>query len=107
MTNHKWNILTIMRFYNRIGKDFNAHVYVNFVTPFDTANSNKKNVPSMSKVYEIIRRHVANGWCVRRGENLVITQKGINALMAWEKIRYVKNANVSSETLRRRKLLQD
>jgi hypothetical protein len=41
------------------------------------------------------------------GNNVVITDKGIAALMAWEKQKYLREAEVSSETLRRRKLLQD
>lgn len=107
MTNHKWNILNIMRFYNRIGKQFNAQVYVCFVTPHDGPNKGR-NVPTLSKVYEYIRRFISNGWCVRDGEeNVLITPKGLKALEAWEKTRYVQQAQVSDETLRRRRLEQE
>ena len=102
MTNHKWNILNIMRFYNKIGKQFNAQVYVNFVTPHDGPNVKGRNAISMSKVYEYIRRFISNGWCFRDGDNIVMTQKGLKALQAWEKTRYIKQAQVSNETLRRR-----
>ena len=106
-TNHKWNMLNIMRFYTRIGKDFNADIYIDFVSPHDGANAKARNVPSRSKALLIIRRYLENGWCIRVGENVVITPKGITALEAWEKIKYQQQANVSPETLRRRKLLQD
>lgn len=107
MTNHKWNILNIMRFYNRIGKEFNAEVYLCFVTPHEGANVKSKGAPTLSKVYEYIRRFISNGWCVRDAENILITQKGLKALEAWEKTRYVQQAQVSDETLRRRRLEQD
>lgn len=106
MTNHKWNILNIMRFYNKIGKEFNAEVYLYFVTPHDGPNKGR-NVPTLSKTYEYIRRFISNGWCARDGENIRITPKGLKALQEWEKKKYLKEANVSDETLRRRRLEQD
>jgi len=107
MTNHKWNILNIMRFYNRIGKEFNAPVYIQFVTPADGAHAKGRNVPTLSQTYEYIRRYISNGWCARDGENIRITPKGMKALEAWEKKKYLKEVNVSDETLRRRRLEQD
>lgn len=102
MTNHKWNILNIMRFYNKIGKQFNAQVYMEFIAPGEGSHAKMKNTPSISKVYEYIRRFISNGWCFRDGDNVVMTQKGLHALHAWEKTRYIKQAQVSNETLRRR-----
>lgn len=85
MTNHKWNILNIMRFYNRIGKQFNAKVYLDFITPHEGSNVKNKKAPPLSEIYTYIRRYIANGWCERAGDNVVMTQKGLMALMEWEK----------------------
>lgn len=106
-TNHKWNILNIMRYYTRIGKEFNAEVYVRFVTPAEGSHAITRNPITLPQAMQFIRRHVENGWCKRVGKNLVITDKGVKALEAWEKTRYLKSANVSDETLRRRRLQQD
>jgi hypothetical protein len=106
-TNHKWNTLNIMRFYARIGKQFNADIYLQFIGPQEASHAKVKTLPSRSEILNIIRRHVENGWCIRVGNNVVITDKGIAALMAWEKQKYLREAEVSAETLRRRKLLQD
>jgi hypothetical protein len=106
-TNHKWNMLNIMRFYTRIGKEFNADVYIDFVSPHEGANTKGKGVPTRSQALLIIRRYLENGWCIRVGKNVVITDKGIAALMAYEKTKYIKEAQVSNETLRRRELARD
>ncbi len=104
-TNHKWNILNIMRYYSRIRKPFNARVYLDFITPqsTDPERALVRSQTSLSEIQAIIRRHISNKWCQRVGDNVVITQKGINALVAYEKTKYTKEANVSEETLRRRR----
>lgn len=109
-TNHKWNILNIMRYYTRINKPFNAEIYIRFITPNDQAHSpakNAKNVPTLSQALLMVRRHIENGWSERVGDYVVITEKGRKALEAWEKTRYIQQASVSNETLRRRRLKQD
>lgn len=85
MTNHKWNVLNIMRFYTRIGKDFNAEIYMDFITPHEGANVKRSNLPEMSVIRTIIRRYVENGWARRVGKNVVITDKGIHAMYLYEK----------------------
>jgi hypothetical protein len=85
MTNHKWNVLNIMRFYTRIKKPFNAKVYLEFITPHDGPANRSKNVPTLSEIQLIIRRYIENKWAVRVGDNIVITQKGIIAMVEWEK----------------------
>lgn len=104
-TNHKWNILNIMRYYSRIGKPFSAQVYLDFITPqtTDPERALARTKTSLSEIQAIIRRHLSNGWCRRSGNHLIITQKGINALVTYEKTKYTKEANVSEETLRRRR----
>ena len=96
-----------MRFYTRIGKEFNADVYIDFVSPHEGANAKSKNVPTRSQALLIIRRYLENGWCMRVGKNVVITERGIAALMAYEKTKFIKDAQVSNETLRRRDLARD
>lgn len=86
-TNHKWNILNIMRFYNRIGKDFSAQTYVRFVTPVEGSHARSKTPVTLPQVNTLIRRHVENKWCERNGELLNITDKGLRALEAWERAR--------------------
>jgi len=105
-TNHKWNVLNIMRYYTRINKPFNAEVYVKFIgvkgeTPDELGGVDKIPVP-ISKISEIIRRYVSNGWAVRNGSYVTITPKGTQAMVKYEKVKYKKDASVSSETLRRR-----
>lgn len=90
MTNHKWNMLNIMRFYNRIGKPFNSQVYLNFVTPHEGAQSKTRNPISLPQANDFVRRYVENKWCKRVGENLVLTQKGLDALIEWEKKKAVE-----------------
>jgi hypothetical protein len=85
MTNHKWNVLNIMRFYTRIKKPFSAKVYLEFITPHDGPANRSKNVPTLSEIQLIIRRYIENKWAVRVGDNVVITQKGIIAMVEWEK----------------------
>jgi hypothetical protein len=97
-------MLNILRFYTRIGKEFNADIYIDFVSPHEGANVKAKGVPTRSQALLIIRRYLENGWCIRVGKNVVITPKGIAALEAYEKTRFIKQAQVSSETLRRREL---
>lgn len=104
-TNHKWNILNIMRYYSRIRKPFNAQVYLDFITPqtTDPERALARTKTSLVEIQAIIRRHLSNGWCRRSGNHLIITQKGINALVAHEKTKFTKEASVSQETLRRRR----
>lgn len=85
MTNHKWNVLNIMRFYTRINKPFNAEVYVRFITPNDAPANKSVKSPPVSDIYKIIRRYIENGWATRVGRDAVITQKGLIALNEWEK----------------------
>ena len=87
---HNWNVLRIMRFYNRIGKPFNAGVYIHFMTPHDGTPSTKQRRPEISDVQVIIRRYLKNKWCVRDGENLVITPKGTKAIMEYDRERFAK-----------------
>ena len=84
-TNHKWNVLKIMRFFTRINKPFNAETYIRFITPNDGPPQKGKNTPSPEEVRSIIRRYVENGWTERIGKDVVITQKGLLALNEWEK----------------------
>jgi len=85
MTNHKWNVLNIMRFYTRIGKPFSAQVYLDFVTPADGMVARNRKVPTLSEIQLIIRRYIENGWSRRVEKNVVITPKGIAAMIEWEK----------------------
>jgi len=80
MTNHKWNVLNIMRFYTRIGQPFNAKVYLDFVTPGDGPLGRNKTIPTLSEIQLIIRRYIENGWAQRVEDNVVITSKGIKAM---------------------------
>lgn len=100
-------MLNIMRFYTRIGKDFNADIYLNFISPQEPSHAKQKNIPTRSQALLIIRRYLENGWCIRVGNNVVITRKGIAALQAYEKTKFIKEAQVSAETLRRRELQRD
>lgn len=92
MTNHKWNVLNIMRFYTRIDKPFNAQVYLDFVTPADGMVARNRKTPSLSEIQLIIRRYIENGWCKRVEKNVVITPKGIEAMLEWEKKTSLANA---------------
>lgn len=85
---HEWNILRIMRYYNRIGKPFNPDVYIYFMTPHDGTPSSKRRRPDIQKVQVIIRRYLKNKWCVRDGDNLLITPKGTKAIMEFDKKRF-------------------
>jgi hypothetical protein len=105
-TNHKWNVLNIMRYYTRINKPFNATVYTKFIgangeTSDELRNTAKVPVP-VSTISLIIRRYISNGWAVRKGENVVITPKGTLALEKHEEIKYKRDSMVDDETLRRR-----
>ena len=105
-TNHKWNVLNIMRYYTRINKPFNATVYTKFIgasgeTSDELRKTAKTPVP-VSTISLIIRRYISNGWAVRKGENVVITPKGMQALMKYEEIKYKRDSMVDDETLRRR-----
>ena len=102
--NHKWNVLNIMRYYTRINKPFNATVYTKFIggtgeTSDELRNTAKVPVP-VSTISLIIRRYISNGWAVRKGENVVITPKGMQALMKHEEIKYKRDSTVDDETLR-------
>lgn len=103
-TNHKWNILNIMRFYGHMNKKFNAEIYMEFIAPFDKRRKDYQSPIDLATTRQIIRRHVAKGRCVRVGDRLRITEKGLVALRLWEKARYVEEADVSAETLRRRRV---
>lgn len=85
---HEWNVLRIMRFYSRIGKPFNVDVYTHFMTPHDGTPSSKTRRPDPRQISTIIRRYLKNKWCVREGENLVITEKGIKAIREFDKTRF-------------------
>ena len=105
-TNHKWNVLNIMRYYTRINKPFNATAYIKFIgangeTSDELRKTAKTPVP-VSTISLIIRRYISNGWAVRKGENVVITPKGMLALMKYEEIKYKRDSMVDDETLRRR-----
>lgn len=74
MVNHKWNILKAMRFYNRIGKEFNAETYGKFyLAKFDE-----------SKILLEIRQHRRCGRVELKNKNLVLTDKGYTDLRTWE-----------------------
>lgn len=85
---HEWNVLRIMRFYSRIGKPFNVGVYTHFMTPHDGTPSSKTRRPDPQQISTIIRRYLKNKWCVREGDNLVITEKGIKAIREFDKARF-------------------
>jgi hypothetical protein len=97
MTNHKWNILNIMRFYNRIGEEFNGQVYTDFIGSGWQVRSKAANVPNVVDMHKLIRRHIANGWCVRdenAANNVLITPKGVQALRNWEMTRVVPQSEM-------------
>lgn len=85
---HNWNVLRIMRFYNRIGKPFSAGVYVKFMTPHDAQNVRFRHAPSEELITSILRRYSKNGWCKKVGDNIVITPKGLKTIANHEKQRF-------------------
>jgi predicted transcriptional regulator len=76
-TNHNWNVLNIMRFYNRLNKPYTAGVYSEFMyTRVDER-----------EIQTIIRKYLKNGWCKRADNGLVITNKGVTALDKYNQTR--------------------
>ena len=93
-TNHKWNVLRVMRFYNRIGRDFNTQTYMNFFGPIEPAEHGAAKLPTEPEINLIIRRHIENGWVARKNGNVVLTNKGQLAFLKYDKdehLRKMKN----------------
>jgi len=90
-TNHKWNVIKIMRFYNRIGRDFNTQVYMEFFGPIEPVENGRVKLPTEPEINLIIRRYIENGWAIRKNGNVALTNKGQLALLKYEKEQHLKN----------------
>jgi hypothetical protein len=80
-----------MRFYNRIGKDFNTDVYMGFFGPTEPIDHGRVKLPTQPEINLIIRRYIENGWATRENGNVILTNKGHLALLKYEKEQHLKN----------------